>query len=349
LSSDLVDRLAELTAHRDRDVLDATLVQALFEMLHPEHLAVHRAVGDAGAERWLTRARMTRADVAPTVDASLADIDELPSIDANPAWRDCLRGQQVLTPDGSPFTALFPLATDGGPIGVLEVRGTRALLPSERRSVQAFLRICRNFESLLDYSERDTLTGLLNRKTFDGAFLKLALPSASAPAAPAAPSLDAPPERRAEASAAYYLGVLDIDHFKRVNDTYGHLIGDEVLLLLSRLMRATFRYHDRLYRFGGEEFVVLLRCADAASAAIAFERLRANVAGYVFPQVGRITISTGFTALRPHDTPSGAFERADRAVYYAKGHGRDQVRCHETLLAAGLIDAGQATGEVELF
>ena len=132
MSSDLVDRLAELTAHRDRDVLDATLVQALFEMLHPEHLAVHRAVGDAGAERWLTRARMTRADVAPTVDASLADIDELPSIDANPAWRDCLRGQQVLTPDGSPFTALFPLATDGGPIGVLEVRGTRALLPSER-------------------------------------------------------------------------------------------------------------------------------------------------------------------------------------------------------------------------
>jgi diguanylate cyclase (GGDEF)-like protein len=347
LSSELVDHLAELTAHRDRDVLDVTLALSLHEMLRPELVAVHRAVGDAGAERWLTRARMTRGDVAPTVDASLGEIDQLPALDARPAWRDCLRGQQVLALDGTSATALFPLATDRGPIGVLEVRSERALLPSERRAVLGVLRICRNFESLLDYSEHDTLTGLLNRKTFDGAFLKLA--PASAPPLAAAQGLDMPPERRTESSSLLYVGVIDIDHFKRVNDSHGHLIGDEVLLLLSRLMRATFRYHDRLYRFGGEEFVVLLRCADAASAAIAFERMRANVARYVFPQVGRITISTGFTAVRPHDTPSGAFERADRAVYYAKGHGRDQVRCHETLVAEGQIDAGQATGDVELF
>jgi diguanylate cyclase (GGDEF)-like protein len=346
VSSELVDRLAELTAHRDRDVLDVTLVQALNEMLHPELVAVHRAVGDAGAERWLTRARMTRSDVAPSVDASLAEFDDLPALDDRPAWRDCLRGQQVLTPDGGAATALFPLATDAGPIGVLEVRHERALLPSERRAVLGFLRICRNFESLLDYSERDTLTGLLNRKTFDGAFLKLALPAASAAPAVGAPGLDALPERRIEASATHYLGVIDIDHFKRVNDIHGHLIGDELLL---RLMRATFRYHDRLYRFGGEEFVALLRCADAASAGVAFERLRANVARYAFPQVGHISVSVGFSAIRPHDTPAGAFERADRAVYFAKGHGRDQVRCHEALVAEGQLDAGQATGDVELF
>jgi diguanylate cyclase (GGDEF)-like protein len=327
----------------------AWLVQALNEMLRPELVAVHRAVGDAGAERWLTRARMTRSDVAPSVDASLGEIDSLPVLDDRPFWRDCLRGQQVLTPDGVAATALFPLATDAGPIGVLEVRHERPLLPSERRAVLGFLRICRNFESLLDYSERDTLTGLLNRKTFDGAFLKLALPSANAAPAAGVPGLDAMPERRVEDIATYYLGVIDIDHFKRVNDTHGHLIGDEVLLLMSRLMRATFRYHDRLYRFGGEEFVVLLRCADAASAGVAFERLRANVARYAFPQVGHISISTGYTALRLHDTPSGAFERADRAVYFAKGHGRDQVRCHETLVAEGHLDAGQATGDVELF
>ena len=80
-------------------------------------------------------------------------------------------------------------------------------------------------------------------------------------------------------------------------------------------MRGTFRCHDRRYRFGGEEFVVLLRCADDLNAAVAFERLRANVAQYAFPQVGQITVGVGYTAVNAQDTPSRAFERADRAVY----------------------------------
>jgi diguanylate cyclase (GGDEF)-like protein len=341
--SELVDRLADLTAQRDRDVLDTTLVGALNDLLAPQSVAVHRVVGDVGGERWLTRARMAVGDVAPLAESAFTDVDQLPLIDAQPTWRDCLRGVQVLTFDDTPATTLFPLATDAGPIGVLEVRTVRALLPSERRAVSSILRICRNFESLLDYSERDTLTGLLNRKTFDDAFLKLALPSMAVSGDAVAT------ERRAARPTQHYLGLIDIDHFKRVNDGYGHLIGDEVLLLMSRLMRATFRYHDRLYRFGGEEFVVLLRCGDGGSAAAAFERLRANVAQYAFPQVGHITVSVGFTAIRANDTPAGAFERADKAVYHAKGHGRDQVHGHESLVAAGQLDEGQQVGDVELF
>ena len=342
--SELVDRLADLTAHRDRDLLDVTLVTSLHEMFLPQLVAVHRAVGDAGGERWLTRARMARDDVAASADNTLAQFDQLPPLDDRPQWRDCLRGQQVLTLDGSdgpPAVTLFPLTTDAGPIGVLEVRSERPLLPSERRAVGSILRICRNFESLLDYSERDTLTGLLNRKTFDNAFLKLALPPM--------PGAEGGVERRAGTEVEHFLGVIDIDHFKRVNDGFGHLIGDEVLLLMSRLMRATFRYHDRLYRFGGEEFVVLLHCADVSCAGVAFERLRANVEQYVFPQVGVITVSVGFSRIRPHDTPAAAFERADRAVYFAKGHGRNQVSCHETLVAGGQLDEGPQVGDVELF
>jgi diguanylate cyclase (GGDEF)-like protein len=346
--SELVERLADLTAHRDRDVLDTTLVQALHELLQPELAAVHRAVGDAGAERWLTRARMSRLDVAATVDAALGDLDQLPLLDTQPAWRDCLRSQQVLVPEDQ-RSALFPLATDAGPAGVVELRTARPLMPSERRVVTSILRVCRNFESLLDYSERDTLTGLLNRKTFDGAFLKLAQPASPAPAAADDKLPREAPERRADLGGQHFLGVIDIDHFKRVNDNHGHLIGDEVLLLMARLMRATFRHHDRLYRFGGEEFVVLLRCADAASAAVAFERLRANAAGYAFPRAGRVTVSVGFTAVRHHDSPSSAFERADRAVYHAKGQGRDQVRCHEVLVTEGHLDNGHQAGDVELF
>jgi GGDEF domain-containing protein len=92
-----------------------------------------------------------------------------------------------------------------------------------------------------------------------------------------------------------------------------------------------------------------LGCADDASAAVAFERLRCNVAQYAFPQVGRITVSMGYTVVNANDSPSRAFERADRAVYFAKGHGRDQVRSHAALVAAGLLEDDHQAGDVELF
>ncbi len=340
---DLVDRLADLTAHRDRDVLDAALASAFCELLSPLRVAVHRCVGEEGAERWLTRARMAAGDIAATTDGSWTDFEQLPRLDERPEWRDCLHSQAPITDEGPPATSLFPLSTDTGAVGVLELCTTQPLTAADRRSISSTLRLYRNFEGLLDYSERDTLTGLLNRKTFDGAFLKLALPSAASAAALAA-------ERRSGAAAAtYYLGVVDIDHFKRVNDGFGHLIGDEVLLLLSRVMRGTFRYHDRLYRFGGEEFVVLMRCADDTCAAVAFERLRANVARYAFPQVGQITVSAGYTVVNALDTPARAFERADRAVYFAKGNGRDQVCSHAALVASGLLEDEHKSGDVELF
>jgi GGDEF domain-containing protein len=131
--------------------------------------------------------------------------------------------------------------------------------------VGSILRVYRNFQGLLDYSERDTLTGLLNRKTFDERFPAHRHPPAPPDAARRAPTAAA--ARGRCPAVRYWLGVIDIDHFKRVNDGFGHLIGDEVLLLLSRLMRSSFRFHDHLYRFGGEEFVALMRCNSATDAA----------------------------------------------------------------------------------
>ena len=186
------------------------------------------------------------------------------------------------------------------------------------------------------------MTGLLDR-TFDETFLK-----ASAPVT--APMSDDPQGRRAnEAAGSYWLGVLDIDHLKRVNDTFGHLIGDEVLLLLSRLMRGSLRLNDCLYRFGGEEFVVLMRCRGGESAALAFERLRGNIERYAFPQVERITVSIGFSEVTPGNTPSGAFERADKAVSCAKAHGRNQVQCHAALIARGELEDASKVGDVKWF
>jgi diguanylate cyclase (GGDEF)-like protein len=342
--SELVDHLADLTGYRDRDILDVTLVGALRDMLHPRVVTIYRCVGEPGNERWITRARLGEHDVAATADPAWADVENLPPLALFPERMQALKGQATwLTVPGRHSLSLFPVSTDREVVGVMEIETSEPLSEESRRMVGSILRIYRNFQALLDYSERDTLTGLLNRKTFDESFLKATSESTSLPV------VTADGRRHEATNHRHWLGLIDIDHFKSVNDNYGHLIGDEVLLLLSRLMRSSFRFHDRLYRFGGEEFVVLMRCANEQDAALALERMRSNTAGYPFPQVGQITISIGFTEVMPGDTPSGAFERADKAVYFAKGHGRNQVQSHAVLVARGDLEAESKIGDVELF
>jgi len=342
--SELIDHLAELTGFRDRDVLDVTLVGAMKDLLRPLSVAIYRHVGEIGAQRWLTRARLSESEPIAAADSAWAEFDSLPALESHPLRQGAMATQEPMhgVVDDSHVT-VFPLATDHDVVGVLEIETAAPLDEASRRMVCSVLRIYRNFQGLLDYSERDTLTGLLNRKTYDEAFLKVSGESLRA----VDPRHDG--RRVSNATAEVWLGVIDIDHFKRVNDTHGHLIGDEVLLLLSRLMRGSFRFHDRLYRFGGEEFVVLMRCASERDAANALERLRTHTESYAFPQVGRITVSIGFTRVRPGDTPNGAFERADKAIYYAKQHGRNQVVSHSDLVARGILAETAKTGDIELF
>lgn len=342
--SELVDHLAELTGFRDRDILDVTLVGALRDILHPLAVTMYRSVGEPGHERWITRARLGEHDAAATADPAWADVESLPLLGLYPERMQAMKGQaNFTTVPGRHSLSLFPVSTDREVVGVMEIETVTPLSDEARRMVGSILRIYRNFEALLDYSERDTLTGLLNRKTFDESFFKATSEPTCVP-----PQAD-DGRRHVTSTHRHWLGLIDIDHFKSVNDNYGHLIGDEVLLLLARLMRSSFRFHDRLYRFGGEEFVVLMRCASEQDAALALERMRSNTANYPFPQVGKITISIGFTEVKPGDTPSGAFERADKAVYFAKGHGRNQVQSHAELVARGDLEDGSKTGDVELF
>lgn len=338
--SKVVEHLAELTAYRDRDLMDTTLVEGLRELFQPLSVAMYRRIGEAGDERWLTRAHLGASDKAATADGLAAEFEDLPRLEDFPARMECMNARSVIEVAGSPCITLFPIASDCDMVGVLEIHSEQVLDATLRRMVSGVLRIYFNFQGLLDYSERDTLTGLLNRKTFDEKFLKLTQPTSSG----------SDGRRHWRGDASFWIGVIDIDHFKSVNDRFGHLIGDEVLLLLARLMRASFRLQDHLYRFGGEEFVVLMHCESAGDAAAAFERLRVNTESYVFPQVGHISVSVGFSEVQLGDTPAGAFARADRAVYHAKAHGRNHVVSYADLLAQGhFSQAKEKVGAMELF
>jgi diguanylate cyclase (GGDEF)-like protein len=135
-----------------------------------------------------------------------------------------------------------------------------------------------------------------------------------------------------------------------VNDTFGHIYGDEVLLLLSQLMKNTFRPSDLLFRFGGEEFVVIVQTENQKISADIFERFRIAVEKYNFPQVGQITISTGATRLMAeHAIASEIVGRADQALYLAKENGRNKLFLYEDLIKNGHLKKTIVVGDIELF
>jgi two-component system, cell cycle response regulator len=166
----------------------------------------------------------------------------------------------------------------------------------------------------------DGLTGLRSRRFFEQA-------------------LHAESVRAARTGSGLSMLLLDIDHFKTVNDTYGHSAGDRVLVEVARRLGGLVRPGDLLARYGGEEFAVLLPGASPSTAREVAERVRRGVAMAPVAVGGgrlhRITISVGFSGMPPACTDTDELVlAADRALYAAKGSGRDQVAGAETPIPA---------------
>ena len=118
----------------------------------------------------------------------------------------------------------------------------------------------------------------------------------------------------------------DIDHFKSINDTFGHGAGDAVLVGVASILKQTCRKEDIVTRYGGEEFVVVLPDSPAAAALDCAERIRKAIEENVFPEIDRkVTVSLGVTLFAPTDTEDSFIGRADAALYEAKASGRNRV------------------------
>jgi len=159
---------------------------------------------------------------------------------------------------------------------------------------------------LEELATTDALTGAYNRRKFNELIL-------------------AEIERVRRYGHPLSLFILDIDHFKRINDTRGHETGDEVLVVLAGLIRAGIRATDSLARWGGEEFVVLSPEVTVEEAMGLAERLRAAAGTHEYSFVGKVTASIGVAQHRAGETADELFARADEALYRAKQGGRDRV------------------------
>ncbi len=188
--------------------------------------------------------------------------------------------------------------------------GFRLVTLIERDSDPRIERLQAQLEDARKRSITDPLTGAWNRNQFDE-FVRIEVPRAERYGQPVC------------------LLVIDIDRFKRVNDEQGHAAGDHVLRQVSDLMGKQIRLVDSLFRWGGEEFVILLPNTSLPAARFIAERLRQAVGQCHFDHAGALTVSIGAAELERGETAEDWFKRADQALYAAKRRGRDRVICAE--------------------
>ncbi|MCQ8103643.1 GGDEF domain-containing protein [Methylomonas sp. SURF-2] len=237
----------------------------------------------------------------------------------------------------------YPIFGENQVLGYFVFQRDREVTAVEDAIIQGVLEVFTNYFALLDSSQRDQLTGLLNRYSLETNLDRLwNLLSAKLHS-----SRD-DDNARVNTPQTYWLCILDVDHFKTINDTFGHMIGDEVLIMVTRLLQGSLRQSDLLYRYGGEEFVAIIAANDFESAREAFERTRLCIEQFLFPQVGHITISGGFSSADPSVLPQEVMHRADSALYAAKNAGRNRIYDYDTLMKQGVLQEA-ATGTIDLF
>jgi len=223
-----------------------------------------------------------------------------------------------------PILVLVESETDSRLIRALDLGVNDYLLrPIEKNELKARVRtqllrkryadhLRDNTKLMLEMATTDSLTQLTNRRRFEDQFVRLV-------------------EQSVKAGRPLSMLIVDIDHFKSVNDTYGHLAGDKVLVEFGRRLRGAVRDVDLAARFGGEEFVVAMPEADRATGYQVAERLREILSTDPFrvdesADPISITVSVGVAALAgPADTARDLLARADAALYRAKRHGRNRV------------------------
>lgn len=334
ISKSHIEALVDLVGRESKQELTACLIENVRKISQSTSIAVY--------EVFNTKFERERSDdVSGFIarDARHSDCSGEP-LTQHEGFSECVASKQIVRlprSDNSSARIIFPVR------GAHEVIGVLAIDYSNTDSetlymIEAMSQIWKSQQFLLDRNERDVLTGLLNRQALDSRM----------------PHLFREPGRQAQpgsgAASAKCLAMIDLDKFKEVNDHYGHLYGDEVLVHFVRLMAQSFRHYDYLFRYGGEEFVAVLNNAELEKALTILERFRMTVASYDFPQVGRKTVSVGVVQVVDGQLPSTVLDKADKALYYAKQNGRNRICAYEQLIAAGALqEKPVVNGDIELF
>jgi two-component system cell cycle response regulator len=235
---------------------------------------------------------------------------------------DAIESPKLTNRHGS--TLIYPISIDRNTKEFILIKLSH-LSDSLSFFLDTFFHIYKNHTELLLAAEIDELTGLQNRKAFNRICNNLFNPKLSS-------------DDMEITTSETCFAMIDLDHFKQVNDEFGHLYGDEVLLLFAQLMIREFRTSDFLFRYGGEEFAVILTDSNPGAAYEILERFRKSAELFNYPQVGCITMSIGYTVTDIDKNAALIIDEADQALYYSKKNGRNQTNCFLRLVDSGEIE-----------
>ena len=340
----LFESVIHITEERDKKSLEKALVRTLSDFVDFDALILLRIPRNVNSE-YLEVAASSPESIFKEKLSQIPHEYGSPRVQLDEGISQCIgSGELVSDEQNGTQRILFPSMVNDVETGVLDIYGC----PQKTNSlklIRGFIRIYSNFLAILADNEHDTLTGLLNRKTFDAQLAEL-LSSSKIEANDAAATED---RRSGKDGAYHWVGMLDVDHFKTINDNFGHVYGDEVLLLFANLMGEAFRNNDLLFRYGGEEFVVVLAPATEPDAHLVFERFRQIIEAYDFPGVGSVTVSIGMTKIDAQEHSSAVLEHADQALYYSKENGRNRVCNYNVLVQKGLLTVRQTKNNIEIF
>lgn len=345
MQHDILRSVINITGQRDVESLEYSLLVTIPELMPIRTLSLYKPLKGEGYENVEELLRFHMKETFPDCGWS----EEPIILPANNQLQDCFVNSRFMETSGvdSNTELYFPIVINGKTEAVLRVE-SNGLNEAQRVTLDGLTKVYRNFLTILIESQRDKLTSLLNRRTFDHSFSKLLATQKKSQKIDTSEYNTTDKRVLTDADQAY-LAILDIDFFKKINDNFGHAYGDEILLIMANLMRESFRNSDLLFRFGGEEFVILLEPTSSNKAFSVLEYYRQRVAAFDFPRVGKVTLSIGYTAVSNDVYSSDTLGRADRALYYSKGNGRNCTSFYETLVHTGLMLNDHKISSIELF
>ncbi len=333
----LIKCLVELSSNREREDLEQSLVQTLVQLLDTRVNLIRLRDSNgtyAPSLRWTVEGHKHEVVQTGSQNKALSPM----MLKRIKKYLDLYEAGKT---DPKPGTHFWPLEFEKQLINLI-VLPEVIINEDNQQFLTAISTIYGNYLTLLKAGEKDALTGLYNRRVFDTRLASLTAKTREK-------SRKENDRRVKKDNDDNFLAIIDIDHFKLVNDNFGHLFGDEVLLWLAQMMGKCFRSEDALFRYGGEEFAVLLSELDLGQAKEVLERFKEKVSVSKFPQLGSITVSVGYTRIGPDASPIVIFGEADQALYYAKQNGRNRVDNYQYLVEHKLIQELKNDEDVEFF
>lgn len=352
MNCDILESVLEITRQKDVDALDYALVATLANLVECTRISLCK-LGTTSERTKIEETVGFELNESIASNKTMCKKPKSELIDIEPDVYDCIHTGKTIFfyDDDAPemrYSLVIPFFIREAIAGVIKLENNHTLT-KDRRLIEGMVQVYANHLFIIDESGHDKLTSLLNRRTFESKVNRILSIQRNMKIERDPLAQDNQRKKICNQTSAW-LAIIDIDHFKKVNDNWGHIIGDEILLCIAKLMRESFRKSDVLFRFGGEEFLVLLEPIPEDKATMVLEKFRSTIASYEFPRVGLATVSIGFAAISPEDYPTEVLERADKALYYSKDAGRNRISQYEQLLHRGkIVEKKPVISHVELF